>query len=96
LQFCNAHTGVCVFTGCDGQGVSGGLIQRVSLALRMADNVSLQHGLSQLVADYQPLAGLIQPQMISTMPLLVDFKPLKTKRLLQDRRKMLGLVISGK
>jgi hypothetical protein len=78
-QFTNAHAGVCAFVGV-GDRLIDGLCSILSSEELQSGSKSLQTALVDLIRtnEYIPQdnARIIKPQIISTLPVLVDFPPL--------------------
>lgn len=85
LQFTNVHAGVCAFVGADASNTNGGLIQNLVSILQMDElktgNLGLQTALVNLMrneATHVEDKKWIRPQLISTLPVFVDFPTLQT------------------
>ena len=95
-QFTNSHAGVCVFVGV-GEGLIDGLSAILSSGELKGGGKSLQTALVHLIRTteyiHQDRTCIIKPQLISTLPVLVDFPPLIPLEL--NKRKILTIA-SGK
>jgi hypothetical protein len=78
-QFTNSHAGVCAFVGV-GDSLIDGLCSILSSGELKGGGKSLQTALVDLIrtteSTPQDSTCIIKPQLISTLPVLVDFPPL--------------------